>query len=127
MIRLYQRMKTLLACAAVCLGGIGLAQEQPSAQASSAPPPAHAKKSPSAKHDAGSGAGDIGKGAAKGVGSAAKGTGKAAVDLVTLHPVDAATDLGKGAVGTGKNVGVGAVKGTGKMLRGTGKAIRHLL
>ena len=121
--RLYERMKTMLACAVVCLAGIGLAQEQ----TSSAPPPAHAKKGPSAKHDVGSGAGDIGKGAAKGVGSAATGTGKAAVDLVTLHPIGAATDLGKGAAGTGKNVGVGAVKGTGKMLRGTGKAIRHLL
>ena len=80
----------------------------------------------SAGHDVGSGAGDIGKGAAKGVGSAAKGTGKAAVDLVTLHPVNAATDLGKGAVHTGKNVGVGAVKGTGKIARGTGKALKHL-
>ncbi len=80
----------------------------------------------SAKHDVGSGAGDIGKGAAKGVGSAAKGTGKAAVDLVTLHPINAATDLGKGAVNTGKNVGGGAVKGTAKIFKGTGKAIKHL-
>jgi len=80
----------------------------------------------SAKHDVGSGAGDIGKGAAKGVGSAAKGTGKTAGDLVTLHPINAATDLGKGAASTGKNAGVGAVKGTGKILRGTGKAIKHL-
>ena len=80
----------------------------------------------SAKHDVGSGAGDIGKGAAKGVGSAAKGTGKAAADLITLHPIDAATDLGKGAVSTGKNVGVGTLKGTGKIAKGSGKAIRHL-
>src|ERR1700730_1021218 len=80
----------------------------------------------SAKHDVGSGAGDIGKGTAKGVGSAAKGTGKAAGDLVTLHPINAATDLGKGAAKTGKNVGVGTVKGTGKILKGTGKAIKHL-
>jgi hypothetical protein len=80
----------------------------------------------SAKHDVGSGAGDIGKGAVKGVGSAAKGAGKSAVDLVTLHPINAATDLGKGTARTGKNVGVGAVKGTGKILKGTGKAIKHL-
>ena len=95
------------------------------AQSSSARPQ-DAKVHASAKHDLGSGAGDIGKGAAKGVGSAAKGTGKSAVDLVTLHPINAATDLGKGAAKTGKNVGVGAVKGTGKILRGTGKAIKHL-
>src|SRR5580658_10116915 len=81
----------------------------------------------SAKHDVGSGAGDIGKGAAKGVGSAAKGTGKAAGDLVTLHPINAATDLGVGAAKTGKNVGVGTVKGSGKMLKGAGKAIKHVL
>jgi hypothetical protein len=74
----------------------------------------------------GSGAGDIGKGTAEGVGSAAKGTGKAAGDLVTLHPINAASDLGKGAAKTGKNVGVGTVKGTAKIFKGTGKAIRHL-
>jgi hypothetical protein len=78
------------------------------------------------KHDVSSGVGDIGKGAGRGALSAAKGTGKAAGDLVTLHPVNAATDLGKGAVGAGKNVGVGAVKGTGKIIKGTGKAIKHL-
>jgi hypothetical protein len=73
-----------------------------------------------------SGAGDIGKGVAKGAGGAARATGSAAVDLATLHPVNAATDLGKGAVGTGKGVCVGAVKGTGKIVQGTGKALRHL-
>jgi hypothetical protein len=78
------------------------------------------------KHDLKSGVGDIGKGAGKGAISAAKGTGKAAGDLVTFHPVNAATDLGKGAVGTGKNVGVGTVKGTGKIIKGAGKAIKHL-
>jgi hypothetical protein len=88
----------------------------------------HAKHShsKSAKHDIGSGAGDIGKGAAKGAGSAASGAGHAAADLATLHPVNAATDLGKGAVGTGKNAGVGAAKGTGKIIRGTGKALKHV-
>jgi hypothetical protein len=78
------------------------------------------------KHDVSSGVGDIGKGAGRGAASAAKGTGKAAADLVTLHPVNAAADLGKGAVGAGKNVGVGTVKGTGKIIKGTGKAIKHL-
>jgi hypothetical protein len=84
------------------------------------------KKHTSAKHDIGSGAGDVGKGAGKAVGSAAKGTGKAAADLVTLHPINAATDLGKGAVGVGKNAGVGAVKGSAKIVRGTGKALKHI-
>jgi hypothetical protein len=88
--------------------------------------PDHTKSRTSAKHDLGSGAGDIGKGAAKSAGSAAKGTGKAAVDLVTLHPVNAAADFGKGAANTGKNVGVGTVKGTAKIFKGTGKAIKHL-
>ena len=107
-------MKSALLSATICLAGIAFAQE----------PDANVRTS--AKHDVGSGAGDIGKGAAKGVGSAAKGTGKAAVDLVTLHPINAATDLGKGAVSTGKNVGVGTVKGSAKILKGTGKAIKHL-
>ena len=45
---------------------------------------------------------------------------------MTLHPINAATDLGKGAAKTGKNVGVGAVKGTAKIFKGTGQAIKHL-
>src|SRR5207253_11333619 len=95
---------------AICLAGMAIAQTSDT----------------SAKHGVRGGAGDIGKGAAKGVGSAAKGTGKAAGDLVTLHPINAATELGKGAVNTGKNVGVGAVKGTAKIFKGTGKGIKHL-
>jgi hypothetical protein len=114
------RMNRLLLLT-IGFAGIMAAQTSPSTQE-----PADAPAHTSAKHDVGSGAGDIGKGTAKGVGSAAKGTGKTAADLVTLHPINAATDLGKGAASTGKNVGVGAVKGTGKILRGTGKAIGHL-
>lgn len=74
----------------------------------------------------GSGAGDIGKGAAKGTGHIAKGAGKGAVDLVTLHPINAATSLGKGAGVGGKDVAVGAVKGTGKIGKGIGKAFKKL-
>src|ERR1700720_1308182 len=118
-------MKTGLLLATVCLAGIAVAQTSDSTQNSSSAQ-AEVSGHTSAKHDVGSGAGDIGKGTAKGVGSAAKGTGKAAGDLVTLHPVNAATDLGKGAAKTGKNVGVGTVKGTGKILKGTGKDIKHL-
>jgi hypothetical protein len=73
--------------------------------------------------DVGSGAGDIGKGTAKGTGAAAKGVGKGAGDLVTLHPIDAAGNVGKGAAVAGKDVGVGAVKGTGKIAKGTGRGI----
>jgi hypothetical protein len=73
--------------------------------------------------DVGSGAGDIGKGTAKGTGAAAEGVGKGAGDLVTLHPVDAAGNVGKGAAVTGKDVGVGATKGTGKIAKGTGRGI----
>jgi hypothetical protein len=117
----------------IFLAGIAVAQTSAPTQTSgneqpaSATPREDASIHTSAKHDVGSGAGDIGKGAAKGVGSAAAGTGKAAADLVTLHPINAATDLGVGAAKTGKNVGVGAVKGTGKILKGTGKAIKHIL
>jgi hypothetical protein len=113
----------------ICLAaGIAVAQtteSQTSGNAQNAQE--DAKVHTSAKHDVGSGAGDIGKGAAKGAGSAAKGAGKGAVDLATLHPINAATDLGVGAAKTGKNVGVGTVKGTGKILKGTGKAIKHVL
>ena len=76
--------------------------------------------------DVGSGAGDIGKGAGRGVGTAAKDTGKGAGDLVTLHPLNAAGEVGKGAAVGGKDVGVGAVKGTGKILKGTGRGIKKI-
>jgi hypothetical protein len=84
------------------------------------------------KHDRGpgkeigSGAGDIGKGTAKAAGNVAKGAGKGAVDLVTLHPINAATSVGKGAAVGGKDLAVGTVKGTGKIGKGVGKAIKKL-
>jgi hypothetical protein len=74
----------------------------------------------------GSGAGDIGKGTAKGVGNLAKGTGKGALDLVTLHPINAASSLGKGAGAAGKDVGMGTVKGTAKIGKGIGKGIKKI-
>ena len=76
--------------------------------------------------DVGSGAGDIGKGAGRGVGTAAKHAGKGAGDLVTLHPLNAAGEVGKGAAIGGKDVGVGAAKGTGKILKGTGRGIKKI-
>jgi hypothetical protein len=118
-------MRTDLLLATACLAGIAFAQTSDHTQDSSS---THVEPGvqTSAKHNVGSGAGDIGKGTAKGLGSAAKGTGKATGDLVTLHPVNAANDLGKGAAKTGKNIGAGTVKGTAKIIKGTGKAIKHL-
>jgi hypothetical protein len=48
------------------------------------------------------------------------------VDLVTLHPINAASSIGKGAGAGGKDVAVGTVKGTGKIGRGIGKAFKKL-
>ncbi len=76
--------------------------------------------------DVGSGAGDVGKGTAKGAGAAAQGVGKGAGDLVTLHPVNAAGNVGKGAAVAGKDVSVGAAKGTGKIAKGTGRGIGRI-
>jgi hypothetical protein len=84
------------------------------------------KEGRSAGGDVGSGAGDIGKGAAKGAGNLAIGTGKGAADLVTLHPIDAATSVGKGGALAGKDVVVGTTKGTGKIAKGMGKGIKHI-
>jgi len=76
--------------------------------------------------DVGHGTADIGKGAGGAVGNVAKGTGKGAADLVTLHPLNAAGNVGKG-VGVGaKDAGVGAAKGTGKIAKGTGRGVKHL-
>jgi hypothetical protein len=82
------------------------------------------KQGRSAGGDIGSGSGDVGKGAGKGVGNLTKGTGKGAGDLATLHPVDAAGAVGKGAASAGKDVGVGTAKGTGKIVKGTGRLLK---
>jgi hypothetical protein len=81
---------------------------------------------PGAAREIGSGAGHIGTGVAKGAGDAAKGAAKGAGDLVTLLPVDAATSVGKGAVGATKDVSVGTAKGTGKMAKGIGRVFKSL-
>ncbi len=78
-------------------------------------------------HEIGSGAGTVGVGAAKGAGDLAKGTGKGALNLVTLHPIDAGVSTGKGALAAGKDVGVGTVKGSGKMVHGIGRGIKKIL
>jgi len=62
-----------------------------------------------------------GKGAvsevAGGVGSAAGGAAKGAVDLATLHPIDAGAAVGTGAVKGAKGVTVGTAKGVGHVLK----------
>jgi len=68
-----------------------------------------------------------GTGAAKGAGNLAKGTAKGAVDLATLHPIDAATSVAGGAASAGKNVAVGTATGAGKITRGVGRAIKKVL
>jgi hypothetical protein len=114
----------------VCLGTV-LVFTAWAQQPDQSPPPVDSRtpeqhQGPGAAKDIGSGAGDVGVGAAKGAGAAAKGVGKGAVDLVTLHPVDAATSVGKGAVVAGKDITVGSAKGAGKITRGIGKVFRKL-
>ncbi len=123
----------LLAIAFTVWGQNALGQDsqtQPAAQPTSTSLPSNTQTSgerqahqTSPGGDVGKGAGDIGKGTAQGAGAAAKGVGKGAGDLVTLHPLDAAGNVGKGAAVAGKDVGVGAVKGTGKIAKGTGRGI----
>ena len=126
-----KRFIALLALAFAICG-----QNAPGQNSQTQPPPRPTDKSqPSTEQqphqgspggDVGRGAGDIGKGTAKGAGAAAKGVGKGAGDLVTLHPLDAAGNVGKGAAVAGKDVGVGAAKGTGKIAKGTGRGIGRL-
>jgi hypothetical protein len=103
-----------------------LAQQAPTPATTADHPKTEQRKGPGAAKDIGSGAGNIGTGAAKGAGDAAKGVGKGAVDLVTLHPINAAEAVGKGAASTGRDVTVGTAKGTGKIARGIGKAFKKL-
>ena len=74
----------------------------------------------------GSGAGAIGTGAAKGAGNLGKGTAKGARDLVTLHPINAAASVGKGAGAAGKDVTIGTVKSTARITKGVAKGLKKL-
>jgi len=76
--------------------------------------------------EVGSGVGTIAAGAGKGKGDAASGVAHGAVDLATLHPLDAGVAVGTGAVKTGKDVGVGTAKGAGKVGKGVGHALRKI-
>jgi hypothetical protein len=113
----------LLTLALAICGQIALGQSSQPAETSQ---PSAQPQQRSASGDVGHGTEDLGKGAAKGTGAAAEGVGKGAGDLVTLHPIDAAGNVGKGTVVASKDVGVGAVKGTGKIAKGTGRGVGKL-
>src|SRR5580658_7885806 len=117
---------TFVICGQNALGQNSETQFSPQPANTSQPSAGQQPHESSAGGDVGKGAGDIGKGAAKGAGAAAEGVGKGAGDLVTLHPAEAAGNVGKGAAVAGKDVGVGAAKGTGKIAKGTGRGIGKL-
>jgi hypothetical protein len=115
----------ILSVALLAFGMSAYGQSQSTATPNeSTAPSAGQKQGRSAGGDIGSGSGDVGKGAGKGAGNLAKGTGKGAGDLATLHPVNAAGAVGKGAASAGKDVGVGTAKGTGKIVKGTGRLLK---
>jgi hypothetical protein len=120
-----QRMTWMFSCS-VLLAASTWAQQNVEQNPPSSDQQSEQHKGPGAAKDIGSGAGNIGTGAAKGAGDAAKGVGKGAGDLVTLHPINAATAVGKGAASTGKDVTVGTAKGTGKIARGVGKVFKKI-
>lgn len=116
------RTLRLLSAAALLICGAPVFGQSPSSQTTQAP--AVTPQTQTTKHhgkstvgEYGSGTGDAAKGAAGGAGRTAEGAG----DVVTLHPVKGAENVGKGA----GDVGKGAAKGTGKVVKGTGKIITH--
>jgi hypothetical protein len=120
------------ACVSVFFGLPALAhpanapQDQETSRTQTEPQHNKYKTGNSAGKDVGKGGKDIGKGTAKGAESLGKGTAGAVGNLATLHPGNAATDLGKGAAGAGKDIGVGAGKGAAKIGEGTGKGVGKL-
>ena len=56
-------------------------------------------------------------------GRAAKG----AVDVATLHPIDAGAAVGEGAVKGGYDVTKGTAKGAGNVGKGVGKVFKKIL
>lgn len=96
-------------------------------QRSSEPTRAQTRKpEPGPARQIGNGAANIGAGAAKGAGHLALGAAGGVGNLVTLHPIDAAVSVGKGAGSAGKDVTVGTVKGTAKIGKGVGRTIKKL-
>lgn len=104
----------------------GVPQDQAASQTESLQKGKKQKRERGPGKEVAKGGEDIGKGAGKGAESLGKGTAGAAADVVTLHPIGAATDLGKGAGGAGKDVGVGTAKGTAKIGKGSAKGVGRL-
>ena len=120
-------MKAVALLLALAIGPASFAQSaQPDSDTSSKPRKSK-KQDKSTAADLGGGAGDVAGGAAKGAGDAAKGVGKGAADAATLHPLNAAGDVGTGAVKAGKDVTVGSAKGVGKVGKGIGHAFKKIL
>ncbi|HZU25796.1 MAG TPA: hypothetical protein VFA04_09745 [Bryobacteraceae bacterium] len=113
---------------AMVVAGCALAQTAPDDMPKDTRPPKvkqqKARQSPG--REAAGGAGNIAGGAAKGAGHAVAGVGNGAVDLVTLHPINAGVDVGRGAASAGKDVGVGTIKGTARMTHALGRGLRHI-
>jgi len=121
-------VKTLVIFSLLALASPSFGQ---SPQADTAVTPARKTKvkkpQKNAAAEIGSGVGTAAGGVAKGAGSAAAGVGKGAVDLVTLHPLDAGAAVGTGAAKAGKDVAVGSVKGVGKIGKGVGHVLKKIL
>ena len=111
----------LVCCAVLVSPAASFAQS--SRDGTTAQTQASKKPEKGAAAEVGSGAGPIAGGAAKGAGHAAEGVGKGVADIATLHPIDGAGAIGKGAAKAGKDVTVGTAKGVGKIGKGIGKAI----
>jgi hypothetical protein len=113
---------------AVCAWGQAPATSEPNALPENTQQPAAQPSTPEQGpgKEIGSGAGTIGVGAAKGVGRLAKGTGQSALDLVTLHPINAAGALGKGALTGVQSVAEGTTLGGVKVVHGIGRGIKKL-
>ena len=118
-------MKTYALFAALAMGSAAVAQEPPQSQ----PAPKEKAKKPKkgAAAEVGGGVGSAAGGVAKGAGSVASGAAKGAVDVATLHPIDAGVAVGTGAAKAGKDVTVGSVKGAGKIGKGVGHALKKIL
>ena len=118
-------MKAFVLFCALALASPGFAQSSESDR----PVKAEKNRKPrkGAAAEIGSGLGTTAAGVAKGAGSAASGAGKGALDLVTLHPIDAGVAVGTGAGKAGKNVTVDTAKGAGKIGKGLGQALKKIL
>jgi hypothetical protein len=126
-------MKAWTFVSVLALASLSFAQPAAQSAGDDVPAQTHVKEKKSKKHgkgtaaEIGGGVGSVAGGVAKGAGSAATGVGKGALDLATLHPIDAGAALGTGAVKAGKDVTVGSVKGVGKIGKGVGHLVKKVL